>query len=76
MSEGSGNSIAGNWVGLRKLALIIGRSYPTTLTMVKKGYIDAVRVGGQWRVPEQEVWRFLKHGNHPNPTPKVPQNEP
>lgn len=57
------------WVGLERLAIIIEKSYPTTRKLVKSGKIKGVRVGGQYRIYESEVNRFLKYGNHPDPIP-------
>lgn len=53
------------WISLRKFADLIGKSYPTVLKMANSDpqKVKAVRVGSQWRVYEEEVWRFLREGN-------------
>jgi excisionase family DNA binding protein len=43
--------------------MIIGVSYPTIMAMLKRGDVQALRVGGIWRVDEVEVRRFLEQGN-------------
>lgn len=54
-----------NWISLRKFAILIEHSYPTVLRWVKADppKLQAVRIGGRWRVYEDEVKRFLEYGN-------------
>jgi excisionase family DNA binding protein len=60
-----------NYVTLRKFAQIVELSYPTCLKLAKSGKVVAVKVGGNYRIYEDEVRRFLKQGNHPNPQPMI-----
>lgn len=69
MQGGQEDGLAMNWVTVRKMSLIIEKSYQTTLKLVKAGQIKAVKVGGDYRIYENEVRRFLNYGNHPDPTP-------
>lgn len=52
------------WVSLKQLARIIGVSYPTALRMRDRGDVRAIKVGGHFRVYEDELVRFLVHGNY------------
>lgn len=55
-----------NWLSLKKMANLIGLSYPTVVKMAQSDppKIIAIKVGGQWRVYETEVKRFLREGNN------------
>lgn len=52
------------WVSLAQLADIIDVSYHTILRMKRKGEIRAIKVGGMYRVYEDELERFLIQGNY------------
>lgn len=60
-----------NYVTLKQAANIIGKSYQVLLKYVEpdpevpgsKPKLNAVRVGGRWRVYEEELRRFLLEGN-------------
>ncbi len=51
------------WLSLNRFGVLIGKSYPVVLKMVNKGQVKAIRVGGRWRIYEEEVRRFLQEGN-------------
>lgn len=58
------NTLIGrNWVSLRQLTRLLGVTYQTSLRYVKQNKVNAVRVGGQWRIYEDELRRFLQEGN-------------
>ncbi len=40
--------------------LHIGKN--TALPLVQDGDIEAFRVGKQWRIPKESVWRFIRRG--------------
>lgn len=48
---------------LQETAEILDLSYQTILSLVKKGYLVAVRHGSQWRVNKDEIERFKNEGN-------------
>lgn len=57
-----------NYVTLRQFCTLVGRTYQTGLRWVKpdkdgKVKVKAVHVGGGWRIYEEELRRFLDHGN-------------
>ncbi len=60
-----------NYVTLKQAANIIGKSYQVLLKYVEPDpdvpgsvpKLNAVRVGGRWRVYEEELRRFLLEGN-------------
>lgn len=58
------------WITLRKMSVLIAKSYQTTLKLASRGAIRAVRIGGTYRIYEDEVRRFLREGNHPDATPE------
>lgn len=64
-----GEIIGRNWVSLRQFAVVAEKSYPVCLKLVKAGQVRAIKVGGTYRIYEDEVRRFLREGNHPNPIP-------
>lgn len=55
-----------NYVTIRKLAAILELSYPTVRKMVASGKVKSVKIGGQFRIYEDEVWRLLNEGNRNN----------
>lgn len=38
-------------------------SYVTVINYINRGYIEARKVGGQWRITPAELERFKKEGN-------------
>jgi excisionase family DNA binding protein len=58
-----------DYIGIEKLSVIIGRTYPTTLKMVHQDKIKGTQHGAEWRIKLTEVRRFLEQGNNPNPQP-------
>jgi len=54
---------ARGWVSLRQFGQLIGVSYPTALRMRTRGYVEAIRVSGIWRISVDEVQRFIEEGN-------------
>ena len=54
-----------NWISLRKFGELIGKSYPTVLKMAthEPVKVKAIKIGGQYRIYEEEVRRFLTEGN-------------
>lgn len=52
-----------NWCTIDQLAKILEREYRTVLRYIKDGKIAAVKVGGTWRIYEDELRRFLTEGN-------------
>ena len=64
------------WVSLQQTARIAGVSYQTILNIRKRGEIKPVKVGGMYRVYEDELIRFLVAGNYVNEnTPQAIMNE-
>lgn len=55
-----------DYVTVKQACVIINRSYPTTLKMVKAKKLLGYQAGSEWRVKKSELRRFLEHGNHPN----------
>lgn len=53
------------WITLRKFSQLVGKSYPTCLKMARATpqKVRAIKVGGTYRVYEEEVKRFLLEGN-------------
>jgi hypothetical protein len=51
------------WLSLNKFAQLISVTYPTAMKMVKRGNVIVIPVGGVNRVMQDEVLRYLKHGN-------------
>ena len=54
------------WVSLPQLAKMIGVTYPTVIQMRRRGQVKCIKVGGMWRIYEDELVRFLIEGNHVN----------
>lgn len=52
------------WVSLLKLAYILGISYPTICRYRDRGLVRCTRMGGTFRVMEDEVDRLLRYGTH------------
>jgi excisionase family DNA binding protein len=52
-----------NYVTLGQLRDILGVTYQTVLRYVKEEKVRAVKVGGGWRIYEDELRRFLTSGN-------------
>lgn len=48
---------------LKDTSDILKLSYQTVLKLVDKGYLAAVKHGGQWRVTQKEIDRFKNEGN-------------
>lgn len=53
---------------LQETASRIGKHYITTMKLIHKGYLRAIRRGGQWYIREEEVERFLREGNYVPPS--------
>lgn len=49
---------------VREAAVQINKHYVTTLNLIYKGYLRAVKKGGTWYVTTQEVERFNREGNY------------
>jgi len=49
---------------VREAARHINKHYVTTLNLIYKGYLRAVKKGGNWYVTEEEVDRFNREGNY------------
>lgn len=52
-----------NWVTLHQFKELVGVTYQTALRYVKTKKIRAIKIGGSWRVYEEELRRFLSEGN-------------
>ncbi len=64
------------WVSLQQAGRIAGVSYQTMLNIRKRGEIKPVKVGGMYRVYEDELIRFLIQGNYVDEnTPQAIMNE-
>ena len=48
---------------LDETAKMLDLSYQTVLSLAKKGYILAIKHGGQWRINNTEIKRFKIDGN-------------
>lgn len=53
-----------NWVTLKQLQKLLGVTYQTVLRYVREEKVRAVKVGGGWRIYEEELRRFLSEGNY------------
>ncbi|HOL14169.1 MAG TPA: helix-turn-helix domain-containing protein [Bacillota bacterium] len=49
---------------VREVAERINKHYVTTLNLIYKGYLRAVKRGGTWFVTAEEVERFIREGNY------------
>lgn len=52
-----------SYVTLNQLSGILGVTYRTARRYVDAGKIQGVKVGGQYRIYEEEIRRFLESGN-------------
>ena len=52
------------WVSLRQMARLAGLHYLTILDARRMGRLRAIKVGGRFRVYEDEIIRFLTEGNY------------
>ena len=52
------------WVSLNECAGIIDVSYPTMLAMRNRGDVQTIKVGGIYRVYQDELVRLLTKGNY------------
>jgi excisionase family DNA binding protein len=64
------------YLTLRKFSHLVELSYQAALNLVRKKAVLAVRVGGQYRIYESEVRRFLREGNHPDCSLPSHKNRP
>ncbi len=51
---------------IKELAETLGVHYITALNYVRRGRLKAIKIGGQWRVLESELERFMTEGNLTN----------
>jgi len=51
-------------VPVREAAVMIGKHYVTTLNLIYKGYLRAIKKGGNWYVSLEEIERFNQEGNY------------
>lgn len=52
-----------NWITFKQMARLIGVTYQTIIRYKRTGKFRPVRIGGRWRVYEEELRRFLSEGN-------------
>lgn len=52
------------WITLPMMAKLCGLHYQTIIQHAKSGKLGAIRVGGRYRVYEDEIIRFLTEGNY------------
>lgn len=50
-------------LSVREVADLLGVTYITALKYIHKGMLDAVQVGGQWKIKREEYERFTTQGN-------------
>jgi len=48
---------------LKEVAKELRKSYNTVFRYTKLGFIKAIRIGGQWRITQEELERFKAEGN-------------
>ena len=48
---------------VKEIAEALDVSYVTALRYIKKGLLKSIRIGGQWRIPAEELSRFIREGN-------------
>jgi excisionase family DNA binding protein len=48
---------------VKDVAKELGVTYITALGYIKKGLMEGIRVGGQWRISLEELERFKREGN-------------
>lgn len=63
LDEGTRQALTENWVTLGDLARLQRVTYRTALSWIKTGKVKAIKVGGQYRVYESEILRFIREGN-------------
>ncbi len=51
-------------LSVKEVAARIGKHYVTTLNLIYKGHLRAVKRGGTWYVEVAELERFIKDGNY------------
>lgn len=51
-------------LSLREAADKLGVTYTTALKYIRSGVLRGMMYGGQWRVTEAEITRFLTYGNY------------
>lgn len=51
------------YVTLRQFCRLLGVTYHTGLRYIRDKKVHAVKVGGSWRIYEEELTRFLNQGN-------------
>lgn len=52
-----------NWITLKQLGRLVGVTYQSILRWKKQGKFKTVKVGGSFRIYEEELRRFLQEGN-------------
>lgn len=68
MGEGAGNPNPAptphnrGWVSIAQLATLLERDYRTVRKWVDEKRVHAIKVGGQYRIMEEEVRYILEHG--------------
>jgi len=50
------------WVSIEQLATLMGRDYRTIRKWVAEQRVRSIKVGGQYRIMEEEVRHILEHG--------------
>jgi excisionase family DNA binding protein len=63
LSNRDGKSSERDYYTLNEVARIIGVSYQTALRYKDEGYFSAIKVGGQFRIPQAEVSSLVAGGN-------------
>lgn len=46
------------------LAKFLGKSIPSVYRLLRAGKIDAMKIGGEWRISEEALRVFLEDGIH------------
>jgi excisionase family DNA binding protein len=49
-----------DFISIREVARRVGMSYMTILTYVKEGRLNAIKVGGRWRVSVKDYEKFTE----------------
>lgn len=62
------------WVSIQQLAILMERDYRTVRKWVEEGRVRAIRVGGRYRIFEEEIHYILKYGTR-EPTKTNGKNE-
>jgi len=50
------------WVSIKQVATLLQRDYRTVRKWVDEGRIQSIKVGGQYRIMEEEIRHILEHG--------------